>query len=70
MHIIIKKYLKESNSILEKWDSSLDLDNLYIEFKNPASKTLDWLDSNGIEYIVDEDILCVYKVKENVLTQQ
>jgi len=64
VQIIIKKYLKESNSILEKWDSSVDLDHLYIEFKNPASKTLDWLDSNGIEYIVDEDILCVYKVKE------
>ncbi|KAG4082836.1 hypothetical protein H8356DRAFT_1299623 [Neocallimastix lanati (nom. inval.)] len=65
IHQTIKQYLKDSNNILGKWDSSFNLENLYIEFKNPASKILDWLDSNGIEYTVEEDILCVYKVKEN-----
>ncbi|KAL6621154.1 hypothetical protein U3516DRAFT_862998 [Neocallimastix sp. 'constans'] len=58
IHQIFKQYLKDSNSILGKWNSSFNLENLYIEFKNPSSKILDWLDSN-------EDILCVYKVKEN-----
>ncbi|KAG4081637.1 beta and beta-prime subunits of DNA dependent RNA-polymerase [Neocallimastix lanati (nom. inval.)] len=65
IHQAIKQYLKVSKNILGKWDSSFNLENLYIEFKSPASKILDWLDSNGIEYVVEEDILCVYKVKEN-----
>ena len=65
IHQTIKQYLKDSNNTLGKWDSSFNLENLYIEFKNPASKILDWLDSNGIEYVVEKDILYVYKVKEN-----
>ncbi|ORX78477.1 beta and beta-prime subunits of DNA dependent RNA-polymerase [Anaeromyces robustus] len=60
----IKKYLKETNNNMATWDSTINLDLLYIEFIQPASKFLNWLDSKGIEYLVDSDILCIYKIKE------
>jgi RNA polymerase Rpb1, domain 5. len=46
---------------LSSWEISLNLKDLYIEFAQPASKTLDWLDEHNFEYLVDEETLCVYK---------
>jgi len=61
IHMYIKEYLKKTNHLLDTWDSSVNLSDLYIEFAQPASKVLDWLDENNIDYLVDADMLCVYK---------
>jgi len=58
---ILKEYLEQTNSILHLWKATVDLENLYFEFAQPASKTLDWLDAHDIEYVVDNDMLCIYK---------
>jgi len=59
----IKNYLKKTNNILSIWESSFNLANLYIEFSQPSSKLLDWLDEHQVEYLVDADMLCVFKPK-------
>ncbi|ORX65403.1 hypothetical protein BCR32DRAFT_297732 [Anaeromyces robustus] len=51
--IIINSTLSKNTS---KYNTSKD--------KKPASKFLDWLNSKGIDYIVDADMLCIYKIKE------
>ena len=38
---------------------------MYIEFSQPSSKLLDWLDEHQVEYLVDADMLCVFKPKSN-----
>jgi len=57
----LKDYLKDTNDVLNTWDSTINLEKLYIEFSQPASKFLDWLDHHNVEYIVDADMLCVFK---------
>jgi len=61
----IKNYLKKTNNILNYWDASINLPNLYIEFSQPSTKLLDWLDEHQVEYLVDADMLCVFKPKLN-----
>jgi len=58
---ILKEYLEQTNSILHLWKATVDLENLYIEFAQPASKKLDWLDAHDIEYIVEDDnVIYIY----------
>jgi len=61
----IKSYLKKTNNILNHWDASINLPNLYIEFSQPSSKLLDWLDDHQVEYLVDADMLCIFKPQKN-----
>jgi len=61
----IKNYLKKTNNILDHWDASINLPNLYIEFSQPSSKLLEWLDEHQVEYLVDADMLCAFKPKLN-----
>ncbi|ORX42871.1 beta and beta-prime subunits of DNA dependent RNA-polymerase [Piromyces finnis] len=61
----IKEYLEKTGNSISKWDSIVNLTELYIEFSQPASKLLDWLDENQVEYIVDMEILCIFKPNIN-----
>lgn len=58
---ILTEYLHQINGILHLWKASMDLENLFFEFTHPASKTLDWLNAHDIEYLVDRDMLCIFK---------
>jgi len=57
----LKEYLEDTNDVLKTWDFSINLEKLYFEFTQPASKILDWLDDHNVEYIVDSDVICVFK---------
>lgn len=67
----VKKYLNNTKNILGTWEASINFSDLYIQFSQPSSKLLDWLDDNQIEYLVDVDMLCVFKQKisenENIM---
>jgi len=57
----LKKHLQQTNSILYLWKATKDLENLYFVFNQPASRPLVWLDALDIEYLVDRDMLCIFK---------